>query len=184
MPVTDNYLEYLDEDFNLVNKVFKANILKSIMTKIKKNVKGKQFNLPGIKAALKPIPVISQDKINKFLDKYVPNYKQNYTTAKRHFDKKYPTEENTDVLAGITAAITPLDTKKTLQDQIKRTQRVYTSNLGTSSAGGGLVIFLTGLTITMVSWSVPDLFDNIGKMGLAILVGVFLMFAGISAALR
>lgn len=179
---TNDYLEYLDEDFDFVNKVFKANVVKRIFKKIKSNIKGKNINMDGVKTALKPIPVLTQEKINIFMDKYVPNYKQNYAIAKKHFDRKFPTKD-TDALAGMTAAITPLDKKKTLQDQIKRTDRILSSNLGTSSAGGGLVIFFTGITVAMVSWNLPELFDSLTKQVLAVAVGILLMLAGIRAAI-
>ena len=86
----DTYVEHLNEDFTFAKKVFKANVLKSIATKMQKSVKGQNINIPALKAALKPIPSMTQEKINVFMDKYVPNYKANYNTSKRHFDKKYP----------------------------------------------------------------------------------------------
>lgn len=179
---TNSYLEYLDEDFTMVNKVFKAKLIQGIYKKLKANIKGKNVNMPGVTKALKAIPVVRQDRINIFMDKYVPNYKQNFMIAKRHFDKKYPTEQNTEALAGMTAAITPLDKKKTVQDQIKRTERLY-STLGTSSAGGGIVIFFVGLSVAMAAWSLPEMFESITKQGLAVLVGILLMIAGVKATL-
>ena len=60
---TQEYLEYLDEDFTVVNKVFKANAIQGIFKKLKKSVKGKNINMAGVSTALKRIPVLTQDKI-------------------------------------------------------------------------------------------------------------------------
>jgi len=184
MDPVDKYFEYLDEDFDFVNKVFKASLIKNILQKIKTSVKGNQVNIPAIKAALKPIPSMSQDKINKFLDKYVPNYTPNYNTAKKYFDVKFPTGKNNDVLAGFTAASTAIDKKRTLKDNIKKIDRIYRSDLGSSPAGAGFVILLAGITVAMTAFSVPELFDSIVTQGLAVLVGILLMLSGIVTAMR
>ena len=70
----NEYLQYLDEDFDFENKVFKANLINGIFKKLKKNINGSEVNIDGVKAALKPLPVMTQDKINLFMDKYIPNY--------------------------------------------------------------------------------------------------------------
>ena len=181
MPLTDDYLNYLEEDFTFVNKVFKAPLLKSITQKIKKSAKGNRINIPALKAALKPIPVITQEKINLFLDRYIPNYKINYNTTKKYFDKKYPTAKNTDAMSGITVIASALDNKKTLKDQIKRTERLYKSSLGTSGAGGAFIRFLIGMALTMTVFSAPDIFGGAGKLILAGTVGVLLMLSAVMA---
>ena len=179
MSLTDNYLDYLEEDFTFVNKVFKAKLLKGIAKKIKGSVRGNKINISALKSALKPIPVITQDNINRFLDKYVPNYTTNYNITKKYFDKKYPTEKNTDTMSGVTVLIAAVDKKRTLKDQIKRTERLYSSSLGTSGAGGSFVIFLIGLALTMTIFSVPELFDGGNKMILAAGIGIFLMISAV-----
>ncbi|MHA1872726.1 MAG: hypothetical protein ACTSVB_01320 [Candidatus Heimdallarchaeaceae archaeon] len=179
MPVTDNYLDYLEEDFTFVNKVFKAPLLKSITQKVKKTVKDNEVNIPALKAALKPIPVIKQEKINIFLDKYIPNYTAKYNSTKKYFDKKYPTAKNTDVISGMTVIASSLDDKKTLKDQVKRTERLYSSSLGTSGAGVAFVRLLVGMALTMTVFSTPEIFGGAGKLILAGTVGVLLMLSAV-----
>jgi len=184
METVDDYLVYLDEDFNFVNKVFKANLLKNITKKVKRSVKGNKVNVPALKTALKPIPVLTQDKINKFLDKYAPNYTPNYNVAKKHFDKKFPDRKDNDILAGFTAAATSIDKKRTLQDNLKKVDRLYRSSLGTSPAGGLLILLIVGMGLTMTSWSAPEFFDGVTTQFLGVTLGVLMMIAAVVSAFR
>lgn len=175
MENVDNYLEYLQEDFGFEMKVFKAKMLQKIATGIKRNVRGNKVNVDAIKKLLKPLPVMNQEKINKFLSKYVPNYKENYNTSERYFKNKYPTEQNVATLAGATALMASMDKDSSLQQQIKRSDRVYSSNMG--SGGGAFVMFVVGLAIMMSVFSIDFLVA--GTVWLAVLLGVLLMLLSV-----
>jgi len=177
MEILESYLEDLNEDFGFQMKAFKAKVLQKMSIGIKKNVKGSKVNVPAIKLILKPIPVMTQDRINKFLSKYVPNYKENYNTAERHFKNKYPTGKNIDTLAGATAIMASMDKDSNLQQQIKRSDRVYSSTIGSSGGGGAFVMFVVGLGIVMAIFSIDFLVA--GTVWLAALLGIFLMLVSV-----
>jgi len=179
----DTYMDHLNEDFSFVNKVFKANVLKKIADKMKKSVKGNNVNVPALTAALKPIPAMGQDKINKFLDKYIPNYMGNYNTAKRHFNKKYPANQNNDAMAGVVAASTGIDKKRTLQDNIKNADRVY-SRAVLTGIPGGFIVMLLGMGILMGAVNMPELFETGGGQLLAAVVGIMMMISGLLSGLQ
>jgi len=167
MDVLENYIETLNEDFGFQMKAFKAKVLQKMAKGIKQNIKGKTVNVPAIKKILKPIPTMNQEKINKFLDKYIPNYTPNYNTAKRYFKNKYPTEQNVANLAGATALIASMDKNKTLQQHIKRADRIYSKHKK-------IDIIIVGLGILMLIFAVVDIAS--GRMSLlAALLGALLI---------
>ena len=179
----DTYVDHLNEDFTFVKKVFKANLLKRIAIKMQKSVKGNNVNIPALKAALKPIPSMTQDKINVFMDKYVPNYKANYNTSKRHFDKKYPENQNNDAMAGVTAAATGINQKRTLQDNIKHADRVYSKAVLTGIPSG-FIVMLLGLAVVMTTVNIPEMFETGGGQLLAVVVGIMMMISGLLSGLQ
>ena len=182
MTPVDSYLNHLNEDFDFMQKVFKAKQLQKIVDGIKKNVRGNKVNIKAIKSALKPIPVMTQDKINKFLSKYIPNYSQNYKTSERYFKNKYPSDENMDTLSGVTALVASMDTNTTLQQQLKRSDKLYSSAMGSSGGGGAFVLFVTGLGILMTVFSLD--FLQPGTVLLAAILGGLLMLASVMSLLR
>ena len=174
----NSYFEYLNEDFSTIQKVFKADLLKNTFMKLKKNVKGNKINIDGVKKVLKPFPVLSQDQINKILDKKIPNYKYNYEVVKKHFKKKFPKEKNPDVAASLIVTANSM-TDKPLKEIIKRADRLYSSNLGTSSAGGFFVLIILGIGVLMTSIYAGEIFNTFTTRVLVGLLGIFLILSAI-----
>ena len=84
-------------------------------------------------------------------------------------------------MAGMTVIASALDNKRTLKEQIKRTDRLYSSSLGTSGAGGAFIRLLIGMALTMTVFSAPDIFGGAGKLILAGAVGILLMLSAVMA---
>lgn len=182
MKPLDNYLNNLNEEIAFMTK-FKASFLKKIADKMKKSVKGNKVDISTLKATLKPIPAIGQDKINKLLNRYVPNYQANYNVSKKHFDKKYTTNQNNDAIASMTAAMNAVDQKRSLQDTIKNTDKVY-SKAVLMGIPGGAIVALLGTTVILAAIKMEAFFDTGGGRLLAIVIGVMMIISGVLSTMQ
>jgi len=177
METVDSYLENLNEDFSFVNKVFKAKLLSKISKEVKSSVKGNVVNMSKLNAALKPIPVLAQDKINNFLMKYVPNYDHNFQIAKKFFDKNHPDKlEKNEKVASMAALITVADNKKTIQGTTRDLNRSYSRG---GTGGGAFIIFVLGLFGIIGAFSIDYLTP--GMKALALVLGGLLILASIKS---
>jgi len=189
MEQLDSYLNYLDETFGFKIKAFKIDRLKKMTDDLKKNVKGKSVNMSTVKRLMRPIPVLSQEKINKFLAKYIPNYMANYNTANKHFKRKYPTGKKIDTISGATALMASMDNNVSIQDQIRKSDKIYskfnkqmvdekilvTEDL--ADVGANIGLFLIGFTILFTLYNF-SLFE-IGTTFWVAILGAWLMLASI-----
>jgi len=177
MEPVEIYLDSLNEDFSFVQKVFKGTTLKKIGQSVRNSIKGKSVNMSKLDRALKPIPVLSQDKINNFLVKYIPNYDHNLRVAKSFFNKKHPdrSEENERV-AAIAAMITSTNNKKTIQDTARDLNRSYSRG---GTGGGAFVLFVIGIFVISGAFTLEFV---TGEMKLlAIALGALLMIASVKS---
>jgi len=174
--VVPAYLNYLNEDFSFIKKAFKGNVLAKIGKKVKDSVSGKKVNLAKLDAALKPIPAISQDKINNFLAKYMPNYNHNFAIAKGYFNKRHPDKtETNEKVAAVAALISSGSDKKSINDTIRDLDRSYSRHGGTG--GGAFVAFVIGAFMIAGAWQmdyVPGEFR-----ALAYALGALIMVASV-----
>jgi len=152
MKPTDRYLEKLNEDFSFTKKVFKANVISKIVKDVKQSVKGKTVNKSALDKALKPIPKLSLERIDKLLGKFLPNFNHNKMLALKHFNKKYPTKKTNDGIASATAMIASGNDKYSVQDSIKQADRVYAYG-GGGSGGGAFVLMLIGMFVATGAFS-------------------------------
>jgi hypothetical protein len=181
MKPVNKYLNHLNEDFTFVNKVFKLNLLKKTLNTVKSSVTGKTVNKSAYLNALKPIPSMSQDKIDTFLSKYLPNYIHNKMVANKYFNKKYPAKQETnDAVASVTGMIASIDDKKSVQDSIKQTDRAY-SYAGTSGGGGSFVLMMMGIGVSSAAYYLEN--QEFKHRALAFALGVLLILSSIKSLL-
>ena len=180
MDKLNSYLDHLNEEFS-IQSILKPDLLKNTYLKIKKNVKGKNINISGIKKVLKVFPVLSQDQINKILNRKIPNYKTNYELVKKHFKNKFPKEKNPDIAASLIVTANSI-TEKPLKETIKKADRIYSSHLGTSSAGGFFVLMILGIGLLLTSIYTSEVFNSLTTRVLVGVLGIFLIMSAIANA--
>jgi len=172
MKTTNNYLNQLNEDFSFINKIFKGNLIAKVAKGVTNSIKGKTVNKAVLDKALKPIPAIAPKKIETFLEKHLPNFKHNKIIALKYFNKKYPTKQQTnDPLASATSIITAANDKYSIQDSIKRADKVY--SYGGGGGGGAFVLILIGMFVAAGVFSI-DVFTFKDK-ALGVILGALLI---------
>jgi len=168
------YLDHLNEDFSFIQKAFKGKLLAKIGKEVKDSVKGKSLNMSKLQKALKPIPMVSQDKINNFLVKYIPNYDHNLRVAKSFFDKKHPDKtETNERVASVAALIASANDKKSIQDTTRDLNRSYSRAGGTG--GGAFIVFILGAFLMAGAFQAEFLTGGMRAMAFAL--GALLMVA-------
>lgn len=178
MTKLDNYLNYLNEDFSITNKIFNRDIVAKIVNRVKSSVKGKNVNKAVLDKALKPIPILSSEKINKALDKYLPTFKHNKKIALKHFDKKYPGKPTNDTIATATGMIASANNKYSIQDSIKHADKVYSTGYG-SGGGGSFILMLLGMFLMAGAFSFEGV--EFKTEALIFAVGALLIIASVKS---
>ncbi len=169
------YLDTLNEDFSFIQKVFKGKLLTKIGKEVKDSVKGKTINASKLQKALKPIPIIAQDNINKFLVKYIPNYDHNLKVAKSFFNKKHPDKtETNDRVAAAAALIASSNDKKSIQDTTRDLNRSYSRAGGTG--GGAFIVFILGAFVLGGAFQ-TEIYITAEMRAMAFALGALLMVA-------
>jgi len=167
MKTTNNYLNQLNEDFSFVNKIFKGNLIAKVVKGVTNSIKGKTVNKAVLDKALKPIPVIAPEKIEKFLEKHLPNFKHNKTIALKYFNKKYPTKQQTnDPLASAASIVTASNDKYSIQYSIKHADKIY------SYGSKALVLIFITIFITAGVFSQNVFIEN---KALGVILGALLI---------
>lgn len=179
MKSAETYLTKLNEDFSFNPKKIKASIVKKVSQGVQNSISGNRVNKPMLLKALKPIPVVRPEKIDSFLDKYLPNYRQNKHIASNYFTKKYPDNQNNDIVATTAGMIASAKDDKSIQMSIKDVDRVYSRG---GQGGGAFVLMVMGLFAAAGAWTFDE-FD-LKARGLAFALGALLILSSFKSLTR